>query len=207
MIYFLVTTSIFNNCNIRKKQYKNCISKLKKTINKLNITNYKIIIIENNGLRKTYLDLLISLNCEVFYTNNNILLTDKGYKELQDILDCIEFYNIKDTDFIVKITGRYFLDYNSEFMMIIKEIDTTNYDCVIKYGSYNNPVDCKMHDCITGLIGMRAIYIKQINKPTIKECVEWKWAEATYLMNDEKIYQCKKLGINICPGSNIYFSV
>jgi len=205
MLYFIVTTSIFNNCFIRKKQYIYGINKLKKIIKDLNILNYKIIIIENNGKRCSFLDML---DCDVYYTENNFLQTgNKGIKELQDILDCINKYNINDTDFIVKMTGRYILNDNSEFMNIIKNIHNTNYDCVIKYGSYNRPVNYKMNDCITGLIGMSCYYIKLIEKPNEDECVEWKWAKVTNLINNEKIYLVNNLDINICPGSNKYFKV
>lgn len=172
----------------------------------LNIENYKIIIIENNGSRRTFLD---SLNCIVFYTNNNKLLgnVDKGYKELKDIHDCIDFYNIKDDDFIVKMTGRYILENNSEFMNIIKNIHITKYYCVIKYGPYFKPVDYKTNNCITGLIGMSCFYVKQIQYITKNECIETKWADITYSIDDNKICLVKTLGIHICPGSNTYFIV
>src|SRR6056300_749766 len=163
MLYFIVTTSLFKECHIRKSQYINGINKLKQVIYNLNIENYKIIIIENNNNKNTFLD---TLNCIIFYTNNNFLKTkNKGYKELQDILDCINKFNINDTDFIIKMTGRYILEDNCEFMSIIKNINNTKYDCVIKYGSYNNTVNYKMNDCITGLIGMTCGYIKKIEKP------------------------------------------
>jgi hypothetical protein len=205
MIYFLITTSLFNNCSIRKNQYTTGINKLKQIIQDLNFENYKIIIVENNGKRDTFLNILHS---EVYYTENNFLQTNnKGLKELQDILDCIDKYNINDTDFIVKMTVRYILDDNSEFMNVIKNIHNTNYDCVIKYGPYFNPVNYKMDDCITGLIGMSCLYVKQIEKPNEHECVEWKWGKATNLIDDSKIYLVNSLGINICPGSNNYFNV
>lgn len=205
MIYFIVTTSLFNDCSIRMNQYINAINKLKQIILKLNIENYKIIIIENNGEKNTFLNLL---DCEVFYSNNNFLpVNNKGYKELQDILDCIKEYKINDTDFIVKMTGRYILHDNSEFMNTIKNIHNTKYECVIKYGPYFSPVNYKMNDCITGLIGMSCFYIKQIIKPQENECVEWKWGEVTNLIENEKIYMVDKLGIDICPGSNNYFFV
>lgn len=205
MLYFIVTTSLFKECHIRKSQYINGINKLKQVINNLNIENYKIIIIENNNNKNTFLD---TLNCITFYTNNNFLKTNnKGCKELQDILDCIDKFNINDTDFIVKMTGRYILEDDSEFMSIIKNINNTKYDCVIKYGPYFNPVNYKMNDCITGLIGMTCGYIKKIEKPDENECAEWKWAKVTYLIEDEKIYKVNKLGINICPACNLYFKV
>ena len=204
MIYFLVTTSLFNDCEIRKAQYINGINKLKQNIIFLNLTNYKIIIIENNGKRNTFLD---SLDCEVFYTNNNFLNIEKGYKELKDILDCIEQNNINDTDFIVKMTGRYMLDDDSNFMNKLKNINNSDCDCIIRYGPYYNPVNYKMNDCITGLIGMRCYFVKQIEIPLQGECVEWKWGKVTYLIDDSKICILNSLGIYISPGSNDMFLV
>jgi hypothetical protein len=205
MIYFIVTTSLFNNSLIRKQQYINGVKQLKKIIQDLNIENYKIIIVENNGNRNTFLDIL---DCEVYYTeNNNLQTTNKGHKELQDVLDCIDKYYINDNDFIVKMTGRYILHDNSEFMNIIKNIHNTNYNCVIKYGSYLNPVNYKLDDCITGLIGMSCLYVKKIEKPNENECVEWKWGKVTNLIDDIYIYKVNKLGINICPGCDKYFMV
>ena len=207
MIYFLVTTCVFDDCTIRKNQYINCISKLKQVIRDMNIENYKIIIIENNGLRSTFLNYM---DCEVYYTNNNFLkVKNKGYKELKDILDCIEHYNINDTDFVVKITGRYVLKDNSEFMNVIKNIHITKYDSVIKYGAFYKPVNYKMKDCITGLIGMTCSYIKHIKKPIGDDYpVEWNWAEVTYLMDDNKICIVNNLDIDVCPCSvATYFAV
>ena len=203
MIYFCVTTSIYNKCPIRECQYITGITTLKRIIQNLNIEDCKIIIIENNGVRNTILD---TLGCEVFYTNNNFLdFNNNGYKELQDVVDCIHAYNIKDNDFIVKMTGRYILNDDSEFMYTIKNLK--NYECVIKYGSFVNPVDYKMDDCITGLIGMSSKYVKLIEKPLLRDCVEWKWGKVTRLIDDTNIYKVNKLGINICPGSNNYFMV
>jgi hypothetical protein len=201
MIYFIVTASLFNDCSIRKNQYITGINKLKQTIKDLNIENCKIIIVENNGTRPTFLD---TLDCEVYYTENNFLKKEKGYKELQDVLDCIDKFNIKDTDFIVKMTGRYVLDDDSEFITIVKNIHTTKYDCVIRYGPFFAPVKYKMEDCITGLIGMVCYYVKQIEKPNDNECVEWKWAKATYLMDDAKIYISNNLGINYWPTDPVF---
>ena len=204
MIYFIVTTSLFNNSQIRKKQYIAGIGSLIEKINYLNIKNYKIIIVENNKKRDTFLD---TLGHEVYYTENNFLpVGNKGYKELQDVLDCIEEYNICDTDFIVKMTGRYILNNNGEFMNIIKNLSDTRYECVIKYGSYFSPVDYKTNDCVTGLIGMTCSYVKQIEKPSETECVEWQWAKITNLIDNDKICIVKNLGIDMCPGGNIYFS-
>ena len=207
MIYFNVTTCLMG-CKLRESQYVDGITKLSQVIRDLNIENSKIIVVENNGKRDTLFDTLVSdiVGAEVYYTENNSKQTsNKGTKELQDVFDCITKYNIQDTDFIVKMTGRYVLEDNSEFMNAVKDIHNTKYDCVIKYGPFWKPVDYKMDDCNTGLIGMSCFYVKQIEYPYESECVEIRWAKATYLMDDAKIHMVNQLGINICPSSNTYF--
>lgn len=206
MIYFIVTTCLMG-CKLRESQYVEGITKLSQVIRDLNIENSKIIVVENNGKRETLFDtLVLDIGAEVYYTENNSKQTsNKGTKELQDVFDCISKYNIQDTDFIVKMTGRYVLDDNSEFMNAVKDIHNTKYDCVIKYGPFWKPVDYKMDDCNTGLIGMSCFYVKQIEYPYESECVEIRWAKATYLMDDAKIHMVNQLGINICPSSNTYF--
>ena len=92
-------------------------------------------------------------------------------------------------------------------MNTIQNIHNTNYDCVIKYGPYYKPVNYKMDDCITGLIGMSCYYVKLIEVPNEYDCVEWKWGKVTRLIDDSKICLVTKLGIHICPGSNEYFEV
>lgn len=199
MIYIIVTTSLFNNSKKRYLQYCIAINKLKKIIN----NKYKIIIVENNGYRRTFLNTLCN---NVFYTNNNnITNVNKGYKELKDIWDCIKKYNIKDSDFIVKITGRYILHNNSNFIKELNNLDNTKYDCLIKYGSFFTPKRYKCKNCITGLIGMRCKYVKQIKLPKYHEWVEWNWAKITYLINDNKICIINKLGVLVCPGTYNYF--
>lgn len=209
MIYFLVTTSIFNNSLSRQIQYTYGINKLKEVLLLKNVTNYKIIIIENNGKRETFLDML---GCEVFYTNNNSLQTNnKGYKELKDIFDTIEKYQINDNDFIVKITGRYILENNSEFIDVIKNLDIKPYDCVIRYGAFfQSAFNYKINDCIIGLIGMKCKFVKQIKFPKENCAVEWDWALATFVIDFDKIYFINQLGINIFPiynNINEYFLV
>jgi len=100
---------------------------------------YKIIVVENNGERNTYLD---ALHDTVYYTENNFIPTrNKGIKELKDVWDCIEKYKIKDTDFIVKMTGRYILQDDSEFITTVQHLQETRYECIIKYGAFFSPVD------------------------------------------------------------------
>ena len=206
MKYFFVTTCLylFPDYDIRKSQYTDGITRL---INYTkNIENSKIIIIENNGKRNTFLD---DFGVDVFYTeNNNMNTLNKGLKEIKDILECIHHYQISDTDFIVKMTGRYLIEENNIFINIIKNIDINKIHCVIKYGCYKSPVDYKCDNCITGLIGMLVKYIKLIKIPGEKECVEWCWAKNANLINSDNIILIQgKIGIQICPASNSYFLV
>lgn len=206
MIFFIVTTSVFNNCSMRKQEYTQGIQKLKQMVGRLFEQDaYKIIVVENNGEKNTFLN---TLHDTVYYTENNFIPTrNKGIKELKDVWDCIEKYKIKDTDFIVKMTGRYILQDDSEFIKTVQHLKETRYECIIKYGAYFRPLDFKTNDCITGLIGMSCSHVKQIKMPTERECVEWNWAKVTNSIQDEKIYKVHRLGIRICPGSHSYFWV
>lgn len=197
MIYFIVTTSLINDdFEIRKQEYVSGISKLINLTK--NIKGSSIIIVENNGKRDTFLDFFDSRdNVKIHYTNNNSLHTkSKGIKEFNDIMDVIQFFNIQDSDFVVKITGRYILNDDSQFLNIIQNYNN-NIHCIIKYGSYFKPVNYKMEDCITGLIGMMVFYIKQIDR-TNETPIEWEWAKVSLLIQD--IHLCiihDKMGLNL----------
>ncbi len=202
MIYFIVTTSLINkDSEIRKEQYVNGITSLKSIVSKTIKKDYKIIIVENNGLRKTFLN---DLHNDVFYTNNNYNMSfNKGNIELMDIKDVIHNYNIQPNDFIVKLTGRYIIQDDSDFIKSINE----DYDCIIMYGSYLNPCNENYGDCVTGLIGMKCKYINNVQFSIDKTPIEWNWAKATHNIQKNKIKKLDKLGLKICPGSNNYFQL
>jgi hypothetical protein len=69
-----------------------------------------------------------------------------------------------------------------------------------------NPVDHAVDDCITGLIGMRCRFMKQIQLSERREPVEWNYAKTARTI-PEKVRMVDTLGIRICPGSNEYFDV
>lgn len=204
MIYFLVTCSLIDKHptpwvikvpeDFRTQEYAEGIETV------LNISKYvpnsKVILIENNGPRRTFLDLY--RGCQVFYTNNNIINTkNKGIKELKDLKDCITHYGIQDDDFIVKVSGRYKILGTSPFIERLRNL--SGIDCILRYGSFNAPSDTRVKDCITGLIGMRAKYVKEIEEPHEKDPVEWKWAWATYSMDETKVVAMKSLGLYMRP--------
>lgn len=168
------------------------------------LNNTRIILIENNGPRKTFLD---EFGCDVFYTDNNMLQTEnKGVKELKDIHACIEHYKIKDDDFIIKLSGRYKVNPGSPFfkeLLNLKESTT----CMLRYGSFENPSKTMVKDCITGLIGMRCKYVKQIKPPCEKGSVEWKWAEVAMSLPEESVVILDLLGLSMRPMSTVWIYV
>ena len=198
MIYFIITCSLIEkDYEIRKQQYMNGITAL------LNLVKIpcKFIIVENNGKRETFLD---NFGLDILYTNNNAIPTNnKGIKELKDVWDCIENFNIEDKDFIVKITGRYILQENSNFISVLNE----DKDCIMKYGNCQYTVTHKVPECLTVLVAMKCRYIKKIKIPNEDECVECCWAKATFEIPDNRITFMEKLGILVCPGTNDYFLV
>lgn len=210
MIYFLVTCSLVDKHptpwiiklpeSYRIKEYAIGIESILKL--SATVPNSRVILIENNGPRHTFLSLYPkhTKGCELFYTQNNSLETiNKGIKELKDIKDCIDHYKIQDDDFIVKLSGRYQVLENSPFLEILKTLPN-HVDCMLRYGSFNgiaSPV--KMKDCITGLIGMRCKFVKQIETPDETDPVEWKWASVTYSIDDTRIVIMNRLGLSMRP--------
>ena len=197
--YIIITTSLIErNFEERKIEY---IKGITSVLNRCKDNNYIIIIVENNGKRETFLD---EFNIPVLYTNNNNLDTEnKGVKELYDVLECIDTFNIQDEDFIIKMTGRYLLNEKSLFFDICDRINNTEYDTVIKYGWWENPSSIKINDCITGLIGLRCKYIKKINRSKDnKDPIEWEWAKITIPINDDKVKIIDNLGIYIKPAND-----
>jgi hypothetical protein len=203
-IYWLITTSLVqNNYEGRKAQYIRSISK---TVEALRGTGVKIIIIENNNTKESFLDSFKD-TCDVFVTNNNILDINYGIKEILDVLDCIKHYDMKDDDYIVKQTGRYYLADDCPFLEELKNLEKTNYDVLIKYGWWEKPSMTKVEDCISGLFCMRAGCAKTISTSHVTECAEWRWARITLKIPDSSIKVFPKLGIFIDPAKTGYFLV
>jgi hypothetical protein len=205
MIFILITVCLIKqDYEIRKQQYINGISKAKEYLSK--IPDIKICIIENNGKRETFLDMF---DIEVLYTNNNSLHTNnKGIKELQDVKDAIDYFKIQESDFIVKLTGRYILQENSEFLQQLTKFNPDKTDCIIRFGTLQQYNTChKVAMCASFLIGMKCKYVKQIGVPAENESVERRWAIATFSIDLSRIVCMEKLGILVCPGHNTYFLV
>ena len=204
MIYIIITCCLLDEANeIRKIQYTQAITSIINYCD--NKDNIKIVLVENTGKKSSFLD---DFKIPVLYTTTNSMQTaNKGIKELNDINLCIHNFNIKDHDFIVKMTGRYVITNPCPFLNKLNDL-YNEVDCIIRYGSYLEPACLyKTPDCITGLIGMRCKNVKNIITPTENECLEWAWAKESMRISDEKVCILPELGIYIAPSSNNYFHV
>ncbi len=220
--------------DIRQQQYTRGIQRLLNETSKLT-KKYQIVIVENNGPRITFLN---DFGLPVLYThhnlvhdhivhnqsnstvpnnsNNNSMIIinkkNKGLKELYDIRDCISHFGMRDSDVVVKMTGRYYLEEDSCFIQTLQRLDLRQTRGIVKFGSMLWPVSYRKEDCITGLI-MLPVYAIQnlwntINK-TSDQPVEWDWAKAALSLqpNDTAVLAVRgKLGIYMAPGGgNGYF--
>jgi len=147
----------------------------------------------------------------VVYTSNNLLnLANKGHAELLDVFECIHRCHVQNDDVIVKLTGRYYIEDDSPLLHAIRLNELTNqYDCCIKYGSYENTRNEPVRDCVLGFIAMRTCFVKQIHTPRGMECVEWAWASTSIdKINPQRVLPIVgRMGLSFCPGSNDYFSL
>jgi hypothetical protein len=200
MIYIIITTSINNKHGVkneihRQNRYIECITKL---LSLINDNNMKPIIVENNGLRHTFLN---DLNCEVHYTNNNIFdCFHKGENELFDIKEVIDKYQIQDDDTIIKLTGRYkILDLH--FINLVKN-NIDNYDACVKFFNVCTQQYC-FNDCVLGLFSMKCKYLKNF-KYNFSKSAECEFAEFVRQNIDKnKIKEVKQLNLECCFADNL----
>jgi len=202
MIYWIVTTSLIEqNADLREKQYKRAIGDLLKRLDGKPI---KVILVENTSRTKSFLD---EFGVDVVYTQNNLTPTSNyGIKELQDVLHVVRQYSIQPDDYVVKMTGRYFLSEQSKFLDILLNLDS-KYEAVLKYGWWEPSPRTKHADCITGLICMKCKYLKKIRIPENSDtttAIEHRWAEVTLDIPDALICMLDTLGIHMTSKNNPY---
>lgn len=197
MIYLIITTCINNKYGIndlehRKKRYIKSISKALVICKQLHI---KPIIVENNGLRETYLD-QFSSQCDIVYTeNNSVPTTNKAQNELLDIKEIIEKYKIEDDDMIIKLTGRYTM-LNSGFLHLVCN---NNFDAYVKFFNVWSML-YSMNDCALGLYAIKAKYLKNFNYQC-KKSPEIEFAE--YVRETVKsLYEINNLMVVYCLAEN-----
>lgn len=200
MIYIIITTSINNkvgikNNNHRQNRYIECINNLLQLID--NDLNIKPIIVENNGLRQTFLD---DVKCDVCYTNNNFIdCYHKGENELLDIKEVINRYNIKDDDTIIKLTGRYKL-LNLNFINLVKT--NNERDAFVKFFNVCT-LQYIFDDCVLGLFAIKCKYLKEFKYSFVKspEC-----EFADYIrknINKNKLIEVEQLHLECCFADDL----
>jgi len=201
MIYIIITTCIINKHGIqnnthRQNRYIECIEQLLQLVK--NDESIKPIVVENNGLRQTYLD---NLNCDICYTNNNNLtFRHKGENELLDIKEVINQYKIKDDDVIIKLTGRYKL-LNSDFINLVKN-NSSIYEAFVKF--FNVCTKKYMFDdCVLGLFAIKCKYLKEFNYNFIRspECEFAEYVRKN--INQSNIMELKQLNLECCYADDL----
>jgi len=199
MIYLIITTSINNKTGPtdfehRKNRYINSIKPLLSLIE--NDVSIKPIIVENNGLRQTYLD---ELNCDVFYTDNNKLnFYHKGVNELLDIQEVIRHYNIQDDDIIIKLTGRYkILDLT--FINLVKN-NIETHDAFVKFFNVC-ALQYMLNDCVLGLFAVKCKYLKSFAYP-LRASPEVEFA-VHVRSNANKIMEVTNLNLECCFADDL----
>ena len=209
-IWIIITTSLIaTNYQERITEYINGITSFLQTFKD---PKYKIVIVENHSKLKnpisfyhrTFLD---QFKIPVLYTKNNSIMkktVNYGIPELLDIFDCIKHFNIQDDDFIIKATGRYIINKDSPFFEVIDNLETKPYSAVVRFNQFDNPPSLtKTNNCVSGMIGLKCKYVKQIELPgleySIENASEMKWAKVINTIEDSEIFFIEKLGLSIKP--------
>jgi hypothetical protein len=205
MYYIIISACLIEPYELRKYQYT-CGIRAVQSIVKNAPFPIQIIIVENTGTKTSFLN---EFDIPVIYTNsNNELITpNKGRKEWVDIQYVIQQLQIKDDDFIVKITGRYIIENPCPFFDILFQTPK-KYEAIIRFGSFLSFGDGEpepTNDLISGFMGMYSKHYKSIPIPDDFTCIEHLIAKhVCNTIPRERIYTIKKLGIQMCPASNYY---
>ena len=196
MIYLIITVSVFNksieyyNYDQREQTY---LKNIRKTLEMCPST-IKPIIVENNNLSESYLDVF---ECDVCYTDNNrIKYHHKGVNEMMDIQTVIDRYEIQDEDMIIKITGRYTLLNDTFFQQVLRE----KADAYFKFFSVGGLIFIET-DCVMGLWAVKCKYLRDFQYVNFyHKSGEMEFAEfANSIQNKVCV---KELGLRCCFADN-----
>jgi hypothetical protein len=172
------------------------------------VPDIHVVIINNCGEdHADYLHLLEDDKMHLFHTNNQCHpTTNKGWKELKDVKDYLQHYNVPDDDFIIKLTGRYEILESSLFLQALRDRWTRSTECMIRLGDhenygYSDVADITTGDdidCHSGLVGFSCKHFKNMPLPCEEyQAVEWILAETSIGIPAEKKIIVHDLGLNI----------
>lgn len=204
MIHLLISTCVMGGGIDRRYVYLQRISHAFNQFRKV-VPDIKVVVLNNCGQQNAdYLLLLEDDDLKIFHTTNQFTATNnKGWKELKDVKDYIDYYNVADDDFIIKLTGRYLIEENSMFLTALKDEWTSDTECIIRLGGFNDHNIKYIRvgddiDCLSGLIGFKCKYFKDMPLPCEEyQAVEWIMAEASINIDESKKIILSDLGINI----------
>jgi hypothetical protein len=200
-IFFVVTTCLLPaKFEERRREYENGIGALIREIGRYSEGGYgitsKILIMENNGPRETFLDGFAQKHPDlvrVIYTSHNSYpTTNKGLKEILDVMFVVDDgmgvakgEGIGEDALIVKMTGRYRPGEDSVFIRsIYHEYD--RYDAFVRTGAFMYPAQmiCERdhYDCLTGIFACRAGALRKGLPKYIRGLKEYEWIEWVIIM-------------------------
>jgi hypothetical protein len=206
--YFIVTASLIQNGNQdkREREYREGIQALQNSLKEFPSlkANSKIIIVENNGKRPTFLE---EFGEDVLYTDNNFpkQIYNKGVKEIMDVIAVMDKYNIQGDDMVVKVTGRYTILPNSPFMKTIAE-RSPDLSAVVRVGwfddQYGKPSLKDDTAVVTGLVALKAKYVRQIQyHDTFGGNIEDQWGAVVRTLPEKDVTVLQTLGLDM-PVAN-----
>lgn len=199
MVFFILTASLIQNGNQakREQQYRQAFQALKASLAEFPAIKAKIFIVENNGQRATFLDGL-GADAVIYTETNKTPDSNKGNKELLDIKEVIRQRNIGPEDFVVKVTGRYSVQKGSAFMKALAERGAAT-DAIARFGSFASETapSGRVPDVITGLVGMKAKYISQVEPASGNTPIEWNWGKVLMSIPNERVVALQRLGAEL----------
>lgn len=196
MIYIIITACIHNRYGLvdadrRRERYLTAITDTLRHIP----SHMTPIIVENNGQRATYLDHFQHHGKPVLvvYTNNNELhYANKATIEMIDIKETIRRCNMKESDMIIKITGRYRL-LSSDFCRLVEE-EEPNYNAFLKFYNVCEKV-FDDNDCVLGCFALRALYFQLYPHRRMDAVPSGEKAFASYINHSARVKKINQLDV------------
>lgn len=197
MIYLIITTCVRSKVGIqdfehRKARYLECIGTALNLVK--DDPNIKVIVVENNGERETYLDDI----CHVDYTDNNAVdHWHKGVNELLDVQEMIRRYDIQSDDMVVKMTGRY----KMLSLSFLNTVKNNEHEAFIKFFNVCT-LEYMPDDCVLGLVAIKAKYLKGFSYSALQspECDFAQLARST-----TNVKEIQNLDIECCFADDLRF--